>query len=314
MRAFAPVRDAGEELVVRSSPAPGCVSVEEGSARRRYTRIRLAGRRTRYRPALIGAVCRREALALRGLRRRPVLLVALIALRNATGDDSRRRGRAGIGEARARAHVRAALRRTLIGGRLLALGPLIAREAALHVALILGVAGHLVLEHVLPLIVADLHQLPARINAEGLIAPVLGATEPGATGPGRARGEAPNPHTCDADAVGRVGLEIARTHAELPSVPFGVDRGHGDALGIRVDPGRTQGLLDGSAAGDVRRECYDGEDDTRAPKDLQHGILSFPQRGDHNLSRTRRAMRSARMTKDTFRIPSESIGVKRLSS
>src|SRR6266481_3659611 len=119
----------------------------------------------------------------------------------------------GLGKHVAVPMFRAALRRTLIGGRLLALGPLIAREAALHVALILGVAGHLVLEHVLPLIVADLHHLPARINAEGLIAPVLGATEAGATGPGRGRGEAPDPHTCDADAVGRVGLEIARTHA-----------------------------------------------------------------------------------------------------
>src|SRR6266436_6713807 len=93
MRAFTPVRDAGEESVVRSSPAPGCVSVEEGSARRRYTRIRLACRRTRYRPALIGAVRRRQALALRGLRRCLALLVALIALRNATGDDSRPSGK-----------------------------------------------------------------------------------------------------------------------------------------------------------------------------------------------------------------------------
>ncbi len=82
-------RGVGRSLLARSA----CVSVEEGSARRRYTRIRLAGRRTRYRPALIGAVRRRQALALRGLRRCLALLVALIALRNATGDDSRPSGK-----------------------------------------------------------------------------------------------------------------------------------------------------------------------------------------------------------------------------
>src|SRR6266481_3659609 len=133
MRAFTPVRDAGEESVVRSSPAPGCVSVEEGSARRRYTRIRLAGRRTRYRPALIGAVRRRQALALRGLRRCLALLVALIVLRNATGDDSRRRGRAGIRVAGTGAHIdttrSAAICRTL----LLTLRAVIVRHAAANV-------------------------------------------------------------------------------------------------------------------------------------------------------------------------------------
>src|SRR5437867_2134257 len=188
-------RGVGRSLLARS----GCVSVEEGCARRRYARIRVAAPGAHIDAPRGAALCRTLLLAFRAI---------IIIVRQAAADVARGWGRrAGIGEARARAHVRAAFVRTLIGGRLLALGPVIVGEAALHVALILGVAGHPVLQHVLALIVADLHQLPARIDAEELIAPVLGATEAGSAGPRCARDEAPDPYTRHADAVGRAGLQ-----------------------------------------------------------------------------------------------------------
>src|SRR5437870_10272080 len=229
-------------------------------------------RRGRARIRIAAAGAHVDATRGAALRRTLLLTFRAVVVRQTAANVGRGWGRrAGVGEARARTHVRAALRRTLIGARLLALGPvIIVREAALHAALIVAVVRHLVLQHVLALVVAHLHLLPARIDAEELIAPVLGATEASGTGPGCTRGEGPDPYARHADTVGSAGLQIAPAHAELPSVALGVDRGHGDALRIRVDPGRPQGLLDGSAAG-ARRERHNGEDERRASKDPQHG-------------------------------------------
>src|SRR6266566_2611523 len=308
--------------------APSFRSVEKRAARRRHARIRIARPRADRCAAFRGAVARGELLTFRRLTLCLALLIALIALRDATAHDvgrrrrarirlaaagahihaalgaalcgtlflalgpvvvgsaalnvrGRRAGRAGVRKAGAGAQIRAALGRTLIGRRLLALGAVVVREAALHVALVFAVVGHLGFHHVLALVVAHLDQLAARVDPEGLRVPTRRPAEASHPRAGRAGGETPDPHTRDADPVRRAGLQVAPANTERSPVPLGVDRRHGHALGVRVDPGRVQRLLDRSGARSSRHERDYREGETPRKYQLAHlHLLSSSDESD----------------------------------
>src|SRR5439155_22214174 len=108
-------------------------SVEEGSARRRYTWIRHARRRARYRPALISAVRRRELLAFGRLRLwlafmlALIALLSLIAMRDTAAHHVRRRTRTRIRLARAGPHIHAPVGAALCRALLLTFRTIIVR-------------------------------------------------------------------------------------------------------------------------------------------------------------------------------------------